>query len=446
MKNIINNVVWSTYLFRTELKAFQWDLKRDDPQLNAKLQKTIKKRGFDAPIYVWHWHENYILDGHQRLKALNALADTGLMLEDDKIPVVYIKADTLEQAKEKVLEYNSKYSEFDMGELASFSEWLDLDGLWIDWLDDLFEDDKEEKEDSVPADDWLPPLVQYGDIFQVWPHRIMCGDSTKEEDVALLMDGRKADMVRTDPPYNVWYKWHAEATKDGIMNDKMDSDSFYQFLKDAFNNIKLHTKIGGGGIYVWHNHKEQIAFENALKANSLEIKQQIIWNKPSLGLWAGDYRPKHEVFFYAVAKWSSTTFYGDRTHSTVVDLFKEKTDEQILKMIKRARSAESQGKSTVFSIKRDNVTEYVHPTQKPVALCELSVNNSSKQEDIVLDLFLGSGVAMITAEKSGRVCYGMELDPKFVEVILKRYYDYANKDDIRCLNRDLDINLVLHAK
>jgi len=157
----------------------------------------------------------------------------------------------------------------------------------------------------------------------------------------------------------------------------------------------------------------------------------------------GDYRPKHEVCFYCAHKNSANTFYGDRTKSTVIDLRKEKTDEQILNLIKRSRVAESQGKTTVFSIRRDNVNEYVHPTQKPVELCELSINNSSKQEDIILDLFAWSWVCLITCEKTGRTAFNMELDPKYVEVIIKRFRDYTdNAIKIECINRVLDCNLI----
>lgn len=441
---IKNNVVWSTYLHRTELKEFQWDIKQDNPQLNAKLQQTIKKRWFDAPVYVRHdQKENFILDGHQRLKALNNLADKWLLLEDDKVPVVYIKANSLQEAKEKLLEYNSHYAEFNKDELENRIDWLDLDGINIDELDNLsLDEDKEETEDEVPVMPSVPPIVQQWDIFQLWDHILMCWDSTLPEDVAQLMQGKKADMVRTDPPYNVWYKGLSEATKDWIMNDKMSKDSFRLFLTDAFKNIVTNTKLGAG-IYVWHNHKEQIAFEQSLIDVGIEIKHQIVRNKPSLWLWGWDYRPKHELCFYAVIKWQKATFYWDRSNATVIDLRKEKDDKKILSIIKRARIAESEWKTTIFSVKRDNVNEYVHPTQKPVELCQLSVLNNSKQEDIVLDLFLWSWCALVTCEKHGRICHGMELDPKFVETIIKRYYDYTEwQKPIKCINRDLDITSI----
>jgi len=166
-------------------------------------------------------------------------------MEDDKIPVVYIKADTEDEAKEKVLEYNSYYAEFDSSKLNDRATWLDFDWLNIDELE-LFPDDKDDTEDECPAVSELPPIVQVWDIFQLWNHRLMCWDSTLPDDVAKLMDGKKADMIRTDPPYNVAYKWHAENTKEMIMNDKMDKWSFKLFLIDAFKNLKEYVKLWGG--------------------------------------------------------------------------------------------------------------------------------------------------------------------------------------------------------
>lgn len=439
---LVNNVIWTECVLREELKEFQWQIKKEDRVLNAKLQNTIKKRWYDAPIYLWHEHDNLILDGHQRLIALNALADKWFLLPDDKVPVVYIVAETEKEAKEKVLEYNSKYAEFDMSALDDRSEGLDLEDINIDGFDTDWDDEKEEKEDEMPIMTAIPPIIQHGDIFQLWDHILMCGDSTLPSDVEKLMGGKKADMVWTDPPYNVWYKGHQETTKDSIMNDKMSKDSFKIFLQDAFKNLVQHTKMWAG-IYIRHNHKEQIAFEQAINDSNMEIKHQIVWNKLSLWLGAGDYRPKHELCFYTCIKGQKATFYWDRSNSTVIDFRKEKDDKKILSLIKRVRIAETEGKTTIFSVKRDNVNEYVHPTQKPVELCQLSLLNNSKQDDIVLDLFLWSGCCLIACEKHNRICHGMELDPKFMETIIRRYYDYTDgQKEIKCLNRKIDISTI----
>ena len=208
------------------------------------------------------------------------------------------------------------------------------------------------------------------------------------------------------------------------MGDDVLSDAFDTFLDKVFANFKEHTKAGGGN-YVFHASRTQAQFEKALAANNYEIKNQLIWNKPMSGLGWGDYRWKHEPFFYAGQKGDSIQFYGDRTHSTVWDF--QKTDQQLLNWAKRQKLAEAQGKTTIWSMKRDNTHEYVHPTQKPVELITYALSNSTKADDIVLDLFLGSGSTLIAAEKTGRICYGMELDPKYVDVILKRWEEYTNK-------------------
>lgn len=157
--------------------------------------------------------------------------------------------------------------------------------------------------------------------------------------------------------------------------------------------------------------------------NGYEIKNQLIWNKPMSALGWGDYRWKHEPFFYAGQKGQSIQFYGDRTHSTVWDF--QKTDQQLLNWAKAQKKAESDGKTTIWSMKRDNVHEYVHPTQKPVELITYAIVNSTKSGDVVMDLFGGSGSTLIAAEKTNRSAYLMELDERYCDIIIKRWEDYA---------------------
>jgi DNA modification methylase len=251
----------------------------------------------------------------------------------------------------------------------------------------------------------------------------MCGDSTSQKDVAKLMDGKKANMVFTDPPYNVNYKWSGENTSEGIMNDHMDSDSFDTFLDDIFARYQESTEEKSG-VYVFHSTSTQTAFQNAMERNKFHIKNQLIWNKPmaSLGWW--DYRWKHEPFYYASSSEGGANFYGDRTHATVIDSFDGKTDQDILTMIKNAREAEKSGKATIWTMSRDNVNEYVHPTQKPVELITYALQNSSLEDQLVIDFFGGSWSTLIACEKKRRICYAMELDPKFVQVIINRYALY----------------------
>lgn len=179
---------------------------------------------------------------------------------------------------------------------------------------------------------------------------------------------------------------------------------------------------------MFHSSTTQAIFEVALQANELEIRTQLIWNKPSAGLGMNEYRAKHEPFFYAGVKGTAPNFYGDRTHTTVVDF--HKTDEQLAKWAKKQKLAETEGRTTIWTMKRAPVQEYVHPTQKPVELIMYAIANSSKVEDIVLDPFLGSGSTMIGCEKTNRLCYGMELDPRFVDVIVTRWVEFTGNRNI----------------
>ena len=253
-------------------------------------------------------------------------------------------------------------------------------------------------------------------------HRLLVGDATKIEDVERLMDGKKADMVFTDPPYNINYKGQGKNTSNTILSDNVLEDEFDKFLDEVFENYSKYVKRGGG-VYVFHASRTQNQFEKALNKNGYEVKNQLIWNKPMAALGWGNYRWKHEPFFYAGKKDNQLQFYGDRTHNTVWDF--QKTDAQLMNWAKRQKNAEKNGKTTVWSMKRDNVNEYVHPTQKPVELISYALFNSSKADDIVMDLFGGSGSTLIAAEKTGRIAFISELDEHYCDVIIKRWEDYT---------------------
>lgn len=161
----------------------------------------------------------------------------------------------------------------------------------------------------------------------------------------------------------------------------------------------------------------------------MEVKSQLIWNKPHAGLGMNEYRAKHEPFFYATIKDEKPSFYGDRTHTTIIDF--QKSDAQLTAWAKKQREAEKAGRTTIWTMKREPVSDYVHPTQKPVELIMYALANSSKVEDAILDPFLGSGSTLIACEKTNRNCYGSELDPKFVDVIVERYVEYSENRNIK---------------
>lgn len=407
---------------------------------------SIQKDWYIAPIIVDE--ENIILAWHWRTLALEKM-----WIEKVQVMRVYWLSEN--QKKDYRIRDNTTnlLAEFNIENLK-----IDLESLWdfsIDIVDhlkfdlnfNLFDSEEfnEEIEDEVPFTDNEKIIVKPWDIFQLWEHRLMCWDSTKKEDVEKLMKWELADMIFTDPPYNVNYKWQGKITGTDrkIENDNMSDANFKCFLDDTFSVYKNFIKKEAW-TYVFHSTSTASIFEKSLQDHWFEIKNQLIWNKPSSALWWWNYRWKHEPFYYCWLKGNSTNFYWDRTHATVIETLEWKTDKQLLNILKRAKEAEKEWKTTVWSMKRANVNEYVHPTQKPVELIEYTLNNSSKPWDNIIDLFWWSWSTLIASEKKQRKCFMMELDTVFIQTIIKRYCDVTNwKKEMLCLNRKLDINKIL---
>lgn len=223
------------------------------------------------------------------------------------------------------------------------------------------------------------------------------------------------------------YHGKGKETKNTILNDDMTDESFDTFLTEAFSCMKDVTKQTAG-CYIFHSHKTASDFERALEATGFTIDTQLIWNKPSAGMGMNDYRTKHEPFFYAYLSKDDKAFYGDRTGTTVWKIPAD--DDKAFKWFKKQQEALEKGETTVWTMSRATVTEYVHPTQKPVELPATAIIKSSKREDIILDPFLGSGTTLIAAEKTGRYCYGIELDPKYMDVIVQRWVDYTGIEEV----------------
>ena len=405
-----------------KITPYSLNAKKHPKKQIEQVANSIKEFGMNQPIVVDKF--GVIIVGHGRYEACKSLGWS----EEEILKHVKIVDLTEEQAKAYRLADNKlNESEWDMElvlqELKGLSEeMLDLTGFDKDLIIEA-----DEKDDEVPE---IPeePQSKLGDLYELGNHRVLCGDSTKLEDVERLMDGKKADMVFTDPPYNVDYKGKGKKTSNGIMNDKMSSEAFDQFLVEAFNRIAENTKRTSG-CYIFHSHKTASDFEKALAQTGFLIDTQLIWNKPSAGMGMNDYRTKHEPFFYAYLSKEEKNFYGDRTGTTVWKIPKD--DEKALKWFKRQQESLEQGNTTVWTMSRSNVNEYVHPTQKPAELPAVAITKSSKPDDIVLDTFLGSGTTLIASEKTGRICYGMELDPKYVDVIVQRYVDYTGNNKIK---------------
>lgn len=405
----------------TQIRPYEKNAKKHPEKQIRQVAASIQEFGMNQPIVVDK--DGVIIVGHGRFEACKSL---GWSMEEILKHVKVVDL-TEEQAKAYRLADNKlNESDWDMklviDELKELSlEQVDLTGF----SRDLVLEDKG-NEDAAPGAPETPRTA-VGDLYELGGHRVLCGDSTSINDVLRLMDGKKADVVFTDPPYNVNYKGKGENTGEGILNDNMTDEAFELFLEDTFKATKEAIKISAG-CYIFHSHKTASQFEKALKSNGFIIDTQLIWNKPSAGMGMNDYRTKHEPFFYCYLS-EDKVFYGDRTGTTVWKI-PEDPAKALNWFIKTQQNLEF-GDASIWSMKRANVNEYVHPTQKPVELVETALIKSSKQQDIVLDQFLGSGTTLIAAEKAIRYCYGMELDPKFVDVIVQRWVNYTGITEVK---------------
>lgn len=240
------------------------------------------------------------------------------------------------------------------------------------------------------------------------------------------MNGAKADLLQTDPPYNVAY----EGTAGTIQNDNMSNKKFKEFLTAAFKNAHKSLKAGGA-FYVWLASREHVNFETSLNDAGLEVRQQLIWNKSSLVLGRQDYQWKHEPCLYGWKDGASHYFTDSRMETTVIDdnpNLKKMSKEELIDYIKDLRK--NQPAATV--IDEDKPTKNGdHPTMKPIKLIGYQIQNSTRPEESVLDLFGGSGSALIACEQLNRKCYMMEYDPKFVDVIIARWESLTGKEAVK---------------
>ena len=282
----------------------------------------------------------------------------------------------------------AEIAKWDMGKLAVEIKNIDMDLLQFGFEDLINKLDKEVKDDDFNEEEALPenPYSKKGDIFLLGKHRLMCGDSTDEETVKKLMDGKLADMIFTDPPYNVAIE---SANGLTIKNDDQSDSDFYEFLLKAFKNMFASVKAGGA-VYCFHADSEGLNFRLAAKNAGFKLVECLIWVKNSLVLSRQDYHWRHEPCLYLRKEGAPHYFIDDRTQDTVWEYNKPKAND-------------------------------LHPTMKPLELVGRAIKNSSRIKELVLDLFGGSGSTLIAAEQAGRIAYLMELDEKYVDVIVKRY-------------------------
>lgn len=373
----------------------------NNPRNNANsvdaVASSIKNYGFKVPIIIDK--DNEIVTGHTRLLAAKKLGH-------EEVPCIV--ADDLTEAQIKAYRIAdnkvSEASEWNLEMLAVELEDLEgFTGFDIAEIEALFpKDENEIIEDEAPEPP-EKPISKLGDIWLLGRHKILCGDSTSIQDVEKLMDGVKADMLLTDPPYNVAYEG---GTKDKlkIKNDSMDNDSFRVFLKDAFSAANEVLKPGGA-FYIWHADSEGYNFRGACLDVGLKVRQCLIWAKNSLVMGRQDYQWKHEPCLYGWKEGSAHLWAADRKQTTIINFDKPT-------------------KSTL------------HPTMKPVGIFDYLIKNNTKGEDIVLDLFMGSGTTIIACEQNGRIGYGLELDEKYADVIVQRYINLIENDESVFLLRD----------
>lgn len=334
---------------------------------------------------------NIVLGGNMRLKACK---EAGLK------EVFIVRAENLteEQKDEFIVKDNVGFGEWDWDMLANEWDTEKLDEWGLDLPVDLSVEELEAEEDDFEVPDGgIETDIVLGDLFEIGEHRLLCGDSTDSDSVAKLMNGEKADMVFTDPPYGVEIKGKFTGT---ILNDNLQGDEFDDFLTACFNNLKLFNK---GNLYISYEIKNHTIFENALLSSGFIFDEIIIWNKDSASFYSNNkYNRKFEpIFFIENGK-----------------ELKCKPDVNVWDFAKSSSFASRDENNKRFNEEGNYLV--AHPTTKPLGLITKPLNNSTKENDLILDLFLGSGSTMVASHQLKRKCYGMELDPKYCQVIIDR--------------------------
>ena len=386
----------------TKLVPYANNARTHSPEQINKLRSSLREFGFVSPVIV---DRNYsILCGHGRVLAAKEEGYTD-------VPCVFVDEMTEAQKKAYIIADNrmaldagwdEELLRVEIESLREMSFDLGLTGFDEKELAGLFETDEEAKEDDFDADAELekPTFCKSGDVWTLGRHRLVCGDSTKEETYTVLMDGRKANLVVTDPPYNVNY----EGTAGKIKNDNMASEKFYDFLFDAFSNMEK-VMADDASIYVFHADTEGLNFRKAFDAAGFYLSGCCIWKKPSLVLGRSPYQWQHEPCLYGWKKKGKHQWYADRKQTTIWEFDKPKKNGD-------------------------------HPTMKPIPLLAYAIQNSSMSNTLVLDPFGGSGSTLIACEQTDRSCCTIELDEKYCDVIVKRYIEQVGTDENVSVLRD----------
>jgi DNA modification methylase len=377
------------------------DLKSGDPEYE-KLKRSIERFGYVEPV-IWNKTTGRVVGGHQRLKVLLDMGITEvecvvIEMDEEKEKALNIALNKIsgdwDKDKLALLIADLQGADFDVS-LTGF-EPAELDTLFKDSLKDGIHDD----DFDVDAELQKPAVTKPGDVWTLGRHRLVCGDSTKADTFTALMDGKLANLVVTDPPYNVNY----EGTAGKIKNDNMGNEAFYDFLLAAFTNTEA-AMAQDASIYVFHADTEGLNFRKAFSDAGFQLSGCCIWKKPSLVLGRSPYQWQHEPVLFGWKKKGKHNWYADRKQTTIWEFEKPKKNAD-------------------------------HPTMKPIALLAYPIMNSSLTNCIVLDPFGGSGSTLIACEQSDRICFTIELDEKYCDVIVKRYIEQAGNADGVSVMRD----------
>lgn len=405
----------------SDLKPYENNAKIHTPEQVEQIKKSIQEFGFNDPIAVDE--HNMVIEGHGRLLALQAMGWTEVdcirldgMTDDQKRAYIHVHnqltmntgfdLDLLEQELRTIEGIDMAFFGFDMD--------FELDS------DFTFDDGENAAAEAAAAAAAKEPRAKKGQLWQLGRHRLMIGDSTDAADVDKLTAGEEMDLCVTDPPYNVDY---VGKTADAltIQNDSMDEHSFYNFLRDFYEQM-LHVLKPGGSYYIFHADSAGLTFRAALQEAGGPVKQNLIWVKNSMVLGRQDYQWKHEPILYGWKEGAGHYFVNDRCQTTV---FENKPDPESMtreELVQLAGFLLAKMEVLGSAIHHDRPSRNeLHPTMKPVALCGKLIQNSSKRGEKVIDFFGGSGSTLMACEETGRVCYTLELDPRYADVIINRW-------------------------
>lgn len=446
------------YLPIEEVKPYKNNPRKNDKAVEIVAQ-SINQFGFKNPVILDK--NNEIIAGHTRIKAIprvkeildieyQKLINKGELEKAAKIEqrinelnqIPTIRAEELTEEQVKAFRImDNKSSEIAQWDLDLLKvEFESMNNLEFTGFTEAEIDKILDPKEKFSIGNKEPKYqIKLGDVYRLGDHRIVCGDSTKEETYLLLLPrGTDIQCVFTDPPYGVSYSGTNNPNgRDWkvIDGDNLRGDGLYNMLKDSFEQINQHL-IQNGSLYVFHASSNQIIFEKALNYAGFQVKQQLIWHKHHI-LGHSHYHWCHEPLFYCSRINENPEWFGTRCNKTTLTKIipEEMNIEELRKLVN-----ETKKDSTIWEIKKDSTKDYIHPTQKPTKLAERAIVNSSKIGDNVLDPFAGSGSTLMACEQKKRKCYTIELDPDFCSHIIERWENATGKKGVKLNNSDQKVS------